>query len=185
MNTQPEPARMTADEFLVWAEMQPDRYELVNGEVFLMAAGRAAHVVAKGAMFRALADAVEAGNLPCQAMVDGMAVRIDEATIYEPDVLVRCGKSVPEDALEISDPVVVVEVLSPSSKGLDSNAKLDDYFRLQSVRHYLVVNTVTRLVIHYRRKEDGTITLDRVREGRLGLDPPGMEIDVERVFATR
>ena len=91
MNTQPKPARMTADEFLVWAEAQPDRYELVNGEVVLMAAERAGHVTAKGAMFRALADAVESGKLPCDAMVDGMAVRIDETTIYEPDALVRCG----------------------------------------------------------------------------------------------
>jgi Uma2 family endonuclease len=176
---------MTADEFLVWAEKQPERYELVNGEVVLMAAERAGHVMAKGAMFRTLADAVESAKLPCDVMVDGMAVRTDETTIYEPDVLVRCGPPLPGDVPEVTDPIVVVEVLSAWSLGVDSGAKLFGYFSLQSVSHYLVVNPEARAVTHYYRDQAGEVVPRLVRDERLRLDPPGVEIDLERIFAIR
>lgn len=89
----PARRRMTANEFLDWAMTQPDgvRYELVAGEVVAMAPERASHGRAKVAVFDALRAAVTAAGLPCEAFIDGMAVRIDEPTVYEPDVLLRCG----------------------------------------------------------------------------------------------
>ena len=99
-----------------------------------------------------------------------MAVEIDERTTYEPDALVRCGTPLPHDALKLSDPVIVVEVLSPSSRARDAGAKLADYFRLPSVRHYLVVRTEDRVIIHHERGDDGVIV---TRIVHAGLDPPG------------
>src|SRR5688500_12660530 len=118
----PARRRMTADEFLDWAMAQPEgvRYELVAGEVAAMAPERASHARAKVAVFDALRAAVAAAGLPCEAFIDGIAVRIDEATVYEPDVLLRCGTPVADDCIEIVDPVVVVEVLSPSSRHKDT-----------------------------------------------------------------
>lgn len=60
-----------------------------------------------------------------------MSVCIGETTVYEPDTLVRCGQPVADDTIEISDPIIVVEVVSPSSQSIDTGAKLADYFRLQ------------------------------------------------------
>jgi Uma2 family endonuclease len=97
---------------------------------------------------RALGDEVAAAGLPCQVFPDGMAVRIDDGT----DASVRCGPKLPEEAVQFSDPVVVVEVLSPSTRAQDTGAKLEAYFRLPSVRHYLIVNTATRSVIHHARR---------------------------------
>ena len=83
--------RMTADQFVAWAMRQPEgeRYELVAGEVVAMAPERAGHSRAKSRIHRALADAVAAAGLPCEAFPDGMAVRIGDDTVYEPDALVR------------------------------------------------------------------------------------------------
>jgi Uma2 family endonuclease len=61
-----------------------------------------------------------------------MAVRVDDATVYEPDALLRCGASVADDCREIADPLIVVEVLSPPSRHQDTGGKLDDCFRLPS-----------------------------------------------------
>ena len=182
--TLPKPLRMSADEFLVWAMDQPDgRYELASGEVVAMAPERAAHARAKLAVARALGDAVRGAALPCQVFPDGMAVRVDDATVYEPDATVRCGPWLDDDAVEFSDPVVVVEVLSPSTRARDAGAKLEDYFRLPSVRHYLLLRTDRRSAIHHVRGEDGTIATAIVTEGDLRLDPPGITIALEVVFA--
>src|SRR5205823_801681 len=128
-----------------------------------------AHARAKSHIWRRLTEAIEAGNLPCEAYPGGMAVEIDEATTYEPDALVRCGAPLPADAIKVRDPVIVVEVLSPSSLARDSGAKLADYFRLPSVRHYLIVRTEDRVLIHHARGADGAIATHIIRDGPLLL----------------
>jgi len=168
--------RMTSDEFIAWAMQQPEgqRYELVAGDVIAIAPERSAHALVKFHIARRLAEAIEAAGLPCQVYPDGMAVEIDDATTYEPDALVRCGAPIPADALKLNDPVIVVEVLSPSSRARDAGAKLADYFRLASVRHYLIVRTEDRVIIHHRRGDDGGIVNRIVRAGAIRLDPPGI-----------
>jgi Uma2 family endonuclease len=187
----PKPLRMTADEFIAWALDQPSgRYELAAGEVVAMAPERAGHALVKMAAARALEDAVAAAGLQCQVFPDGMAVQVDETTVYEPDASVRCGPKLPEDAVVFSDPLVVVEVLSPSSRAQDTGAKLEAYFRLPSVRHYLIVNTGTRAVIHHAihhaRDGEGAIAT-RIHDGHPGgelrLDPPGITLRPADFFA--
>lgn len=183
--TQARPDRMTADEFLSWAMDLPDgeHYELSAGELVAMAPERAAHARAKTAALIALSNAVAHGGLPCEVFPDGMAVRVDDATVYEPDVLVRCGAPLPGDAIQVIDPLIIVEVLSPSTRAKDSGAKLADYFRMPSVRHYLIVNTATSIVTHHARREDGTIATAILSAGLLHLDPPGIAIAVADIFA--
>ena len=167
---------MTSDEFIAWAMEQPEgrRYELVAGEVVAMAPERTAHALTKFQIARRLAEAVEREGLACQVFPDGMAVEVDATTTYEPDALVRCGPPMPDDAVKLTDPVIVVEVLSPSTRARDAGAKLADYFRLPSVRHYLLVRTEDRVVIHHARNDDGTILTRIVREGPIRMDPPGL-----------
>jgi Uma2 family endonuclease len=175
--------RMTADEFIAWALEQPEgkRYELVAGEVVAMAPERAAHGRAKGRFYARLAEAISRAGLPCEAFPDGMTVRVDAETIYEPDVSVRCGPPLDDDAIEITDPLIVIEVVSPSSHRRDAGSKLEDYFRLPSVRHYLIVKTENKAIIHHRRDEGGNIATHIVRAGSIRLDPPGL--DVTGLFA--
>ena len=174
----PARARMTADEFIAWAMQQPEteHYELVAGEIVAMAPERVAHARMKGLIYRRLSDAIEAAGLPCEALPDGPSVEIDPDTVYEPDVLVRCGPPVPDNAVRLNDPMIVVEVRSPSAAFVDAGAKLADYFRLPSVRHYLIVKTENRSIIHHARAADGTITTRIVRDGNLTLDPPGIAL---------
>lgn len=174
------PARMTADEFIAWAMQQPEgkRYELVAGEVVAMAPERAIHARTKFNVASRLAEAIRAADLDCEMFGDGMAVRVDAETVYEPDALVRCGQRLDDNATELSDPVIVVEVVSPSSHKRNSGSKLADYFRLPSVRHYLIVKTELRAVIHHERDDAGTITTHIVREGAIQLVPPGIELTI-------
>lgn len=174
----PAPVRMTSDEFIAWAMQQPEdqHYERAAGEVVAMAPERSGHALAKANVWRRLTEAVETAGVPCDVYPDGMPVTIDSATVYEPDVLVRCGPRVPDDTMRLNDPMIVVEVLSPSTRSKDSGAKPIDYFRLPSVHHYLIVRTEDRAVIHHARNEDGTILTRIVRDGTLWLDPPGITV---------
>ncbi len=79
--------------------------------------------------------------------------------------------------------VIVVEVLSPSTRRIDASAKLTGYFRLPSVHHYLIVDPGKPPVIHHQRQGDGTILTRLVGEGAIRLDPPGLSIDVAPLFS--
>ena len=182
----PAPLRkpMTSDEFLLWAMEQPEgeRYELVGGEVVSMSPERLVHAEVKALVWLALKMALAQRGRPCVAYPDGVSVQVDASTTYQPDALVRCGDPLPGDTITLSDPLIVVEVVSPSSGARDTGAKLEDYFRLPSVRHYLIVRTDSRSVIHHERREDGAIVTRMLREGMLALDPPGIEVALASFF---
>src|SRR5438309_6343991 len=100
--------RMTVDEYLSWAEEQPGRYELLDGAVFAMSPEGAGRAEKKAAVHAALLAGIRSRRLPCYALPDGMTVRIDEATAYEPDALVYCGSKLLPAAIEVPNPVIVV-----------------------------------------------------------------------------
>jgi Uma2 family endonuclease len=177
---------MTVDEYLAWAETRPEgeRYELVDGEVVAMAPERNRHNLVKTNAVVALRLAVREAGAPCVVLGDGATVVIDETTAFEPDAVVQCGAPLDPDAVTADAPTIVVEVISPSSQGIDTNRKLDGYFRLPSVRHYLVVDPVRRTVLHYARGEEGRIETTRLVEGRLRLEPQGLALEVADLFAS-
>ena len=170
------PGRMTAEAFVAWAMARPEgeRYELCDGAVVAMAPERIEHTEAKGLLFLRLFRAIEAAGLPCRAYTDGVTVRVDDHTVYEPDVTVRCGPPLPPGTVVMTDPLILVEVLSPSTRGIDVGAKLSDYFRIPSLRHYLIVRPDRRVVIHHRRDEAGAIMTAILGDGPIRLDPPGI-----------
>lgn len=162
---------------------RPQRYELHNGEPCEMAAEQLVHARVKTRLPRQFERQIEAKGLPCEAMPDGMAVRVDDATIFEPDALVRCGPPLDGRTLLVLDPMIVVEVASPSSQRLDGLAKLAKYFANPSIQYCLIVVPANRLVIHHRRDARGGIAAASHSDaGALVLDPPGISIDLSAIF---
>lgn len=174
---------MNVDEFLAWAEGRPGRYELFRGAVYAMTPERAVHAKLKFRVQSALENAIRIHGLPCHMLPDGMTVRVDETTAHEPDALVYCGPEIASSAIEVPNPVIVVEVLSPSTRHIDAQFKLAGYFRLPSVKHYLVVDPDKPVVIHHARRDDGTILTRIVNEGALTLDPPGIAIALADIYS--
>ena len=111
-----------------------------------------------------------------------MTVRVEARSAFEPDALVYYGQKVATSVLEIPNPVIVVEVLSPSMRHIDVSKKLAGYFRLPSVAHYLIVDPTERLVLHHARGSNDTILTHIVREGVIRLDPPGLEVALADVY---
>ena len=179
----PATRRMTVSEFLAWAETQESgRYELVRGEIVAMAPERLEHVHAKRLAANALEAAIRRTGVACQALVDGLAVAVDNDTSYIPDALVNCGEPGAPDSIIAPRPVIVAEVLSPSTRNLDKTIKVADYFRVPSIAHYLIIDLGRRYVFHYRRQPDGTIMVAIIKDGEIVCAPPGIAVDVASLF---
>jgi Uma2 family endonuclease len=175
--------KMTVDEYLAWAEGRPGRFELYAGVVYAMAPERAGQVQVKYAVQTALLAGLRRAGVPCHMLADGMTVRIDQDTAHEPDALVYCGQGLPASAVEVPNPVIVVEVLSPSTRHIDASAKLAGYFRIATVQHYLIVDPDKRRAVHHARSEGDVIATRIISDGRLLLDPPGIELNIEEFFS--
>lgn len=174
--------KLSVDEFLAWSATRPGRYELYAGKAYALAPEQAGHAKVKFAVQTELARAIVRRGCNCHMLPDGMTVRIDHETAHEPDALVYCGPEVAPSQVEIPNPVIVVEVLSPSTRHIDASAKLASYFQVPSVQHYLIVDPEGRPTIHHQRQADSTIVTRIVRAGILHIDPPGIEVDVGRFF---
>jgi Uma2 family endonuclease len=113
---------------------------------------------------------------------DSAGIRISRHVMHIPDALVYCGPELPGDALEVPNPVIVAEVASPSTGRFDDTVKLDGYFSLPSVHHFLVVDPEGPPVVHYRRQSGAMPLRSVVHEGILTLSPPGLDVGVAELL---
>lgn len=114
--------------------------------------------------------------------MDGVSVRVSDRTVREPDALVHCGPY-DGDKLFVPNPIIVVEVISPSTVRTDVDRKLMDYFSVPSILHYLIVYDEQRVVHHRRESADGDITTRVLGPSSvINLSPPGLEVTVASLF---
>ncbi len=177
--------RMQRDEFYAWAKAQPrGRFERAEGLVVAMSPEQYGHTRVKYSITKTFEIALAAAGSSCIAVPEGATVEIDEDTDYEPDASIHCGEPIPRESLTVPNPVVVVEVISPSSHRIDTQVKRDMYFRVPSIQHYLVVCADRREVTHYARGEDNEPRLVEVlTEGTLTLDPPAIMVAIDDFYA--
>ena len=173
---------MTVDEFLPWAEGKEGRWELHDGVPVMMSPERSLHAETKAEAYVALREAIRLKGLPCRSLSGRHGDPDRRAGDIRTRRIGRLRPSVAPDAIEIDDPVIVVEVLSPSTAAIDHGRKLSGYFSLPSVQHYLILDPDRRVVIHHKRGAGDAIETRVLTDGVARLDPPGFEVAVEALF---
>jgi Uma2 family endonuclease len=179
MQPQPDWPR-TLDEFRAWHQRQPDVWEFIDGVPKLMAPGSKAHTLIKSNLGRLLGNALN--QTSCRTLVDGAIVEVHGSSLI-PDIVVTCAPldfSTPR----IDEPVLIVEILSPSNETDDTGRKLALYFEIPSLRHYLVVHQDRRQIVHHERRDDlgGRFLTNIAPADPLRLDPPGLELSLGAVY---
>lgn len=144
--------KMTIDEFLVWCETQEERYELVDGVPQMMTGARRAHdrVVVRAIM--ALGARLRGG--PCEPHTADIAVTSPFGNVRRPDVMVDCERGDPDD-LKARAPVLIIEVLSKSTRNYDLLRKTAEYRAIPSLRYILHVEPDDIAAIFHVRQDDG------------------------------
>jgi Uma2 family endonuclease len=182
-----QPAYQTAAtfaEYLALEARSETKHELINGVIYAMAGGTPEHsrlsVNVAGELRAALA------GKPCATFNSDLRVRVLATGLATyPDATVVCGKleTDPEDKNTITNPVVLVEVLSDSTEKYDREDKRAHYRLIPSLCDYLLLSQHERRIEHYHRNEDGTWTLRDVREGgRVELTSIGCALSVDAVY---
>ena len=174
---------LTAEEFIAWESGQRERHEFVNGEVFAMAGAEDRHVTVALNIAFALREHLR--GTPCRTFMSDMKLQVTAANSYfYPDVMVTCNSADAASPLSKAEPVLLVEVLSPSTAAYDRGEKFVHYRRIASLQEYVLVDIDTRRTDVFRKRDDGMWVLYPFEGAEaVSLASVKLEIAVEALFA--
>ena len=177
---------MTVPQFLHWVEQRRARspydepkWELFDGIPEMQERERWSHGRSKISGYTAIRSAVARAGSTFEVALDSIGVEIAPNASYRPEVVVFPAGLIGDEGRFAPRPVIVVELLSPSTANKGLRIKVDGYSRVPSILHYLVVAPDRCAILHYRREGAALVPpADAVTDGSILLTPPGLEIDV-------
>ena len=143
----------STDDFLAWEKRQVERYEFVGGVLRLMSGVTANHDLVAMNVARSLGNALAGG--PCFVHGNNLKLRSPESALMYPDVFVRCGEN-RGDAQVVDDPILVLEVLSPSTERDDLTLKRWAYQAIPTLQAILFVSAQTAAIELAEPEPDGS-----------------------------
>lgn len=134
------PVRLTVEEYLAWEEKNFEKHEYINGDVRCMAGANRRHnqiaMNTGSALWQLLADS------NCIVLNSDMRAKVGDTRYFYPDLTVVCdeAKFERENEMELLNPILVIEVTSPSSIDIDRVEKRDAYLDVPSIQAYLIID---------------------------------------------
>jgi Uma2 family endonuclease len=144
--------KIGVEDYLKGENSSEIRHEFVYGEIFAMAGTSDRHNRIAGNIFSRIDNHL--GNSRFETFIESVKLKADEQTFYYPDVMVACDKQ-PKSAYYREEPILLVEILSPSIERTDRHEKLAVYKNIPSLREYLIVSQDKIYVEVHRRINDG------------------------------
>jgi Uma2 family endonuclease len=182
MSTSARRVHYSYAEYLALEEGSSVRHEFLDGEIYAMAGGSPDHAALAAAVI-----GLVRGQLPpgCRVFTSDLRVRIAATglTTY-PDAAVICGPTErsPEDTLAVTNPLLLVEVTSPSTEEYDRGEKLRHYKGLPSLREVLIVSHRTPELTLHRRGDTSWETMASGPGEEVALASVGGRLDVDEVY---
>ncbi len=160
-----ESAPMTPEEYLVWERAAETKHEYADGKLYSMAGTSRQHVRISVNLVRHLGNAL--ASKTCEVFNNDLRVWIPRRRAYNyPDVIVVCGEAefLDNQFDTLLNPVLIIEVLSPSTARRDWSTKFRDYRSLDSFAEYVVIAQDERAVEHFVKREDGIWAIQEVAD---------------------
>jgi Uma2 family endonuclease len=176
--------RYTLEEYVTLEAFSNVKHEFWDGQMFAMAGGTEAHSAIATTLASLLFPQLRGGR--CRARNSDLRVHVPATGLSTyPDVSVLCGPPQHHavDDLAVTNPTLLVEVLSKSTERYDRGEKFEHYKRLPSLRGYVLVSTRERSLEVWTRDDAGEWTSVIAREGDVAeLSPIGARIDVTELY---
>ncbi|MDX1521377.1 MAG: Uma2 family endonuclease [Anaerolineae bacterium] len=173
------------EEYLALEAEAEYRSEYYQGEIFAMTGGSANHNrIAKNFLIEL---EVAFGEKPCEAFINDMRLLVKPKGLYTyPDVMVICGNIEFVEGRDdtVTNPVVIIEVLSKSTEGYDRGVKFELYRALTSLQDYILIDQAKIHVEHFHKLDDGRWVLQEFNslENSLPIKTIEVSIPLKRIY---
>ena len=177
-------SRYTRAEYIALERSANSKHEYLDGNIYARAGGSREHALHGANVLTLLSIALR--GRPCAAHTSDLRIRVvDTGLETYPDASVICGQPEidPDDKHAVTNPVVLVEITSPSTEDYDRGDKLAHYQRIPSLREVVFVGHREKVIEVVRREEDGSWSRHEARPGRVAkLESIGCELPVDEVY---
>lgn len=160
----------TEAEYLALESASHTKHEFYRGTIIAMAGASLMHDLIVGNTFISLGNQLR--DTPCRVVTSDMRVKVQDLRGYfYPDIKVVCGdpQTTSDNPPSLLNPVVIIEVLSPSTEAFDRGDKFAAYQRIDSLQDYLLVAQDRARIEHYQRQSDQSWLLRVYEDVRASL----------------
>jgi Uma2 family endonuclease len=175
--------KISVEDYFEGEQVSKIRHEFINGEVYAMAGASDIHHRISANLFIKLDSHLE--DAECEAFMVDMKLKAGESDFYYPDVFVACDKS-PESHFYREEPVLIIEVISPSTRQIDRREKLKVYQQIPSIKEYLIIEQEKVHIELHRRQPDGNWLTHFYNKGdfdeKIEFQSVGMEITLDEIY---
>jgi Uma2 family endonuclease len=161
---QPETKYISEKEYLAFERSALDKHEYYQGEIFLMSGASFKHNLIESNLRGSLHEFLKDKN--CNEFGSNLRIHIPSNSLYTyPDIIVLCEEPnfVDEEFDTITNPSVLIEILSPSTANYDRGAKFDLYREIESLKEYVLVDSTSKHIVLYSRNDDNTWVLSETK----------------------
>lgn len=173
--------KLDIGEYLTGEELSEIRHEYIYGEVYAMAGTSDKHNRIAGNLYSRIDNHL--GNSQCETFIESVKLRADEQTFYYPDVMVACDEN-PESSYYRQEPILLVEVLSPSTERTDRTEKLNVYKNIPTLHEYLIVwQDEIHAELHRKQTDNSWITevYDEI-DSEIRLDSVELDLTLAEIY---
>jgi Uma2 family endonuclease len=183
MNLPAHRIRYAWSDYLALEASSNVKHEFLDGQIYGMAGGTPEHAALTAAVSGLLFAQLRNGR--CRVHDADLRVRVLETGLATyPDVTIVGGRSErdPEDSNAVTNPTLIVEVLSKSTEEYDRGDKFEHYKRIPSLRQYVLVSSRDREIQVWTRETDGWLSSTSRQGDRAELDSVGSHLVVAEVY---
>jgi Uma2 family endonuclease len=176
--------KLTAEQYLAMDRAAEFKCEYFDGEMFAMSGGSMRHADLQSNIQGELYAALRDGE--CRVYGPDFRVRISSQMYTYPDISVVCGKPILADDRQdvLLNPVVIFEVLSPSTEKYDRGLKLQRYRTIATLQDYILVDQSQIRIEQYTRQENNLWTLRDYEglDGEFTIGSIGVSLSMRRIY---
>ncbi|HEX7847945.1 MAG TPA: Uma2 family endonuclease [Chitinophagaceae bacterium] len=177
--------RFTIEEYLEFENASQEKHEYYQGEIFAMSGAKIIHNEISGNIYHALRKNLQ--GKPSRPYNSNQRIHIPDNTLFTyPDISVVCGKAdtLNNDEWHLLNPTIIIEVLSPSTKGYDRGDKFMLYRDIPSLKEYILVDSERIAIEAFRINEKGHWELEEYKnlEAVLSIKAVDVNIPLEEIY---
>ncbi len=164
--------------YLAQEKQSEVKHEFYLGEVFAMTGGTFNHATISGNILTTLSRRLQ--NKPCRPINSDMRIHTPDGLDTYPDISVFCGRAdLTDEQRTLLNPVVIFEVLSPSTRSYDRGDKFVFYRSIPTLRDYVLVDSTGITLEHYRRADsNGEWILHEYKSDADTLPLPAIDVQL-------
>lgn len=175
----------TMEDYLEMETASLQKHEYYKGEIFAMAGARMDHNTITVNLTSVLKQKLRGSS--CRVFNSEQRIHVQENSLFTyPDLSIVCGQPITlnDDKINLINPAVIIEVLSPSTKSYDRGDKFELYKGLDSFREYILVDSKSVLLEHFVKNEGGDWAVRKYErlEDSLHMQTNGVTLSLEEIY---